>query len=619
MRTSAGSTNEAIKRNEQLNTSLSALVNKTLVNFNQAAAEIGNIVFAPSAGKSLDFVNNILEAFNQPQEAEGVGTKVAKGILGGLGNYLSGPGLAVIGAVFIRLFSGLTVFGAEALKTLLNLSSGSDKIAQAQSRVNAILAQNPQLIDAIISKEMSLLQVENQILGVIRQQNSARTVASTITTSLAPRVPAPRKYGGFIPNFADAEIMGARSEGYNAQRSFEVNNPVLGRVTVNNREKTNAVPVGGYPAGSFIVNPNQLGQVAGVPLESIERMKSKGFVPNFAKTIAKDYPEKTKPSSRLSMIYAKKGTGVPNTFQGEASIGGYQIPINFLGSGYVASNVKKPSDADLEKQLGDLLVKFTNRFAEKIFEPNPELKAAKKLKNFKELSNTGSFGSIVGTVFESAVDLAAGRPNEGRAQNAGIDFSSPNELLKKMFPGLRGQFEAKVNADKGQIDSVAEKAIKNGLISPQLKQIITDDLGGKYQKQKKSSKQTKQQTKLVLPPKKYEGFIPNFAALEEAVQREKSAGIASSMIRIGANDGLRNNNNPMGLGVYNTRDEPSGLGQGISRRKSKGFIPNFASKAFDENYRNKVRSAGQRGTKEAAQPPILDKSAGKAAGVMENL
>ena len=598
LKTSVGSTNEAIKRNEALNTTLSALVNKTLVNFNQAAAEIGNIVFAPSAGKSLDIVNSILEAFNQPKETEGTGTKVAKGILSGLGSYLSGPGLAVIGAVFIRLFSGLTVFGAEALKTLLNLSSGSDKIAQAQSRVNAILAQNPQLIDAIISKEMSLLQVENQILGIIRQQNSARAVASTITTSLAPRVPAPKKYGGFIPNFADAEIMGARSEGYNAQRSFEVNNPVLGRVTVNNREKTNSVAVGGYPPGSFIVNPNQLGQVAGVPLESIERMKYKGFVPNFAKTIAKDYPEKTKPSSRLSMIYAKKGTGVPQPFQGEASIAGYQIPFNFLGSGYVASNVKKPNDADLEKQLGDLLVKFTNSFAEKIFEPNPELKAAKKLKNFKELSNTGSFGSIVGTVFESAVDLAAGRPNEGRAQNAGIDFSSPNELLKKMFPGLRGQFEAKVNADKDQVDSVAEKAIKNGLISPQLKQIITDDLGGKYEKQKKSSKQTTQQTKLVLPSKKYEGFIPNFAALEEAVQREKSAGIASSMIRIGADQSLSNYSNPMGLGVYNTRDEPSGLGQGISRRKSKGFVPNFAK---------------------GSNTADIDKSAGRAAVAMESL
>jgi TP901 family phage tail tape measure protein len=600
LRTSVGSTNEAIKRNEALNATLSALVNKTLVNFNQAAAEVGNIVFAPSANKSLDIINSILEAFNQPKETEGVGTKVAKGILSGLGNYLSGPGLAVIGAVFIRLFSGLTVFGAEALKTLLNLSSGADKLAQAETRVNALLAQNPQLIDAIISKEMTLLQVEDQILSIIRQQNSARAVASTITTSVAPKVPIPRRYGGFIPNFADAEIMGARSEGYNAQRSFEVNNPVLGKVTVNNREKTNSVPVGGYPAGSFIVNPNQLGQVAGVPLESIDRMKHKGFIPNFAlQQIEGDYPERTRPNTRLSMIYAKKaGRG---EFTGDAEIGKYIIPIKFRGSGFNATNVKKPKDADLETQLGQKIVQFTNSFASKIFEPNPELQAAKKMKSIEELPNAGSFKSMVGTVFEAAVDLAAQRPNEGRAQNAGIDFSSPNDLIKKMFPGLTGQYEAKVNAEQPQLDSVAEKAIKNGLISPELQEIL-GGLGFKYQKQKKKAGEKTAAVKLVIPggknPKKFGGFIPNFAALEEAVQREKSAGIASSMIRIGANDGLRNNNNPMGLGVYNTRDEPSGLGQGISRRKSKGFIPNFAK---------------------GNNAPDMDKSAARASAAFDNL
>lgn len=615
LKTSVGSTNEAIKRNEALNTTLSALVNKTLVNFNQAAAEIGNIVFAPSAGKSLDIVNSILEAFNQPKETEGAGTKVAKGILSGLGSYLSGPGLAVIGAVFIRLFSGLTVFGAEALKTLLNLSSGSDKIAQAQSRVNAILAQNPQLIDAIISKEMSLLQVENQILGIIRQQNSARAVASTITTSVAPRVPAPRKYSGFIPNFADAEIMGARSEGYSAQRSFEVDNPVLGRVTVNNREKTNSVPVGGYPAGSFIVNPNQLGQVAGVPLESIERMKHKGFVPNFAKTITSDYPEKNRPSTKLGLIYAQKANKAPAI--GKASFGGYDIPIAFEASGFSGKRIRKPKDADLEKQLGDYIVKFTNNFANKIFEPNGQLQKSAKITKADELSNIGSFKSITGTVFETAVDLAAGKINEGRGQNAGVDFASPNQFIRNLFNGIgASQLEAKVNADPAQLNSVAQKAIQNGLISPQLKQIITGDLGGKYETQKKKAGQKRAGIRLTGG---YGGFIPNFAALEEAVKREKSAGIASSMIRVGADDTLRNNSNPMGLGVYNTRDEPSGLSQGISRRRSKGFIPNFASKAFDENYRNKVRSAGQREVAGGGIPPILDKSAGKAAGVMENL
>lgn len=602
LRTSASSTDEAIKRNEVLNTTLSSLINQTLNNFNQAAAEIGNIVFAPAAGKSLNILNDILNSFNQPKETEESGTKIAKGILSGLGNYLSGPGLAVIGAVFIKLFSGLTVFGADALKTLLSISSGADKIAQAQSRINGILAQNPQLIQAIMSKEMSLLQVEEQILNVIRQQNAARTVASTISTAIAPRVTAPKRYAGFIPNFADAEITGARKQGYNPQRSFEVDNPVLGKVTVNNKEKTNSVSVGGYPPGSFIVNPNQLDQVAGVPLESIERMKNKGFVPNFAKTIEKDYPEKTKPSTKLGLIYAQKAAKAQT--RGTASFGGYDVPIAFEASGFSGKRIKKPQDADLEKQLGDYIVKFTNNFANKIFEPNGQLQKSTKITSADELSNIGSFKSITGTVFETAVDLAAGKINEGRGQNAGVDFASPNQFIRNLFNGIgASQLEAKVNANKDQLDSVAQKAIQNGLVSPQLKQIITDDLGGKYEKQKKKAGQKKAPIRLT--GGKSKGFIPNFAALEEAVQREKNAGIASSMIRVGSNQNLTNNNNPMGLGVYNTRDEPSGLGQGVSRKKSKGFVPNFVKKISKNS--------------SASDSSKTDDSSKKAGSAMENL
>jgi TP901 family phage tail tape measure protein len=570
LKTSIGSTDQAIRRNEQLNTTLAALVNKTLVNANQASAEIGNLVFAPAVGKSLNALNSILDAFNQPQETEGTGTKIAKGILSGLGDYLSGPGLAVIGAVVVRLFAGLTTFGGNALKTLLGISSGTDKIAQAQARVNALLAQNPQLIQGILSKELSLLQVEQQILGVIQQQNAARGIAASIASRIAPKVPAPRAYGGFIPNFADAEIAGAKAEGYNAQRSFAVNNPVLGGVIVNNREKTNSVPVGGYPAGSFIVNPKQLNQVKGVPLMPIERMKNKGFIPNFADPISQNYPEKTNPSSKLSMIYAQKAE--KSKFKGDAVFGGNVIPITFFGSGYRASKVRKPADVDLEKQLGDYIVKFTNNFAEKIFEPNEELKRAKKLRSVEELSNKGSFRSITGTVFESAVDLAAGKPNEGRGQNAGVDFATPNEFIKRLFNRMPGAYEAKVNADKDQLDSVAQKAIQNGLISSQLKEIITD-LGGVYQTKKRAGGV---KTTSLKAPSKAQGFIPNFAALEDAVKREKSAGIASSMIRVGASEKLISSNNPAGLGVYNTRDEPGGLNQGINRRRSKGFVPNFA-------------------------------------------
>lgn len=578
LKISSSSANEAILRNEQLNTTLSALVNKTLVNFNQAAAEIGNIVFAPSVGKTLTAINSILEAFNQPKESEGAGTTLAKGILGGLGTYLSGPGLGVISAVILRLFGGLTTFGASALKTLLGISSGTDQIAQAQNRVNQLLAQNPQLIQAIMSKEMSLLQVEQQILNVIRQQNAARATAATISSAIAPRVPAPRKYSGFIPNFADAEIMGARSEGYNAQRSFEVNNPVLGRVTVNNREKTNSVPVGGYPAGSFIVNPNQLGQVAGVPLESIERMKHKGFVPNFAKARAPAVSRGRTGdimtySDQVSMIFPRKVKKTSAVGFGEAA--GKKIGVKFPIAGFNPKLAIKPQDSDLEQTLGSNLIKFTNDFIGKIFQ-NPDV-AVPKISKIEQLSNAGSFKSIVGTVFETAVDYATENTNADRSQNASIDFMSPNQKLRQLFQNAPGQYEAKNNALGPNLDKTAQKIIDNGLLPPNAKK----ELGDKYRKESAAFRDAELaraglKKKAGVTKKAFRGFIPNFAALEEAVQREKSAGIASSMIRIGADDGLRNNNNPMGLGVYNTRDEPSGLGQGINRRKSKGFIPNFA-------------------------------------------
>ena len=62
------------------------------------------------------------------------------------------------------------------------------------------------------------------------------------------------------------------------------------------------------------------------------------------------------------------------------------------------------------------------------------------------------------------------------------------------------------------------------------------------------------------------GYIPNFAggSLDEAVERERAAGLPISQIRINQSGKLRNAQNPEGLAVTNTRDEPTGA------------IPNFA-------------------------------------------
>jgi hypothetical protein len=84
----------------------------------------------------------------------------------------------------------------------------------------------------------------------------------------------------------------------------------------------------------------------------------------------------------------------------------------------------------------------------------------------------------------------------------------------------------------------------------------------------------------------FNGLIPNFNALSDAISRENRAGINLSQIRVGHAPQLANGLNPLGLGVYNTRDEPMGLKQGINRAIRENInpkvygttknIPNFA-------------------------------------------
>lgn len=575
LNTARASTDQAIQRNAALNQTLAALTNKTFVNLKEAAAKIGEITIAPTLKTGLGGLNAILGEFNQPEEAQGIGTKIATGLLKGIGSYLSGPGLAIIGVAFIKIFGGLTKFSAEALKSLIGIASSADKIAAAQARVNAILAQNPGLIQAVISKDASLLQIENQILKIIQQQNAARAAGAAISARVAPvvaAVPVPKvktRSGGYIPNFVSPtmqEKMGAYAGGYTPGAVKR-----MGGMYYNTAESI--VQFAGADGPAIMPPQNSL---AGENYRSsfkkqvgFDPYAYHGYVPNFAPLQA-NYPEKTGPSSRVSMIYAKKAMGnVPFKSQtGYAKYGGYDIPIQFNTAGFSAQRVKKPADVDLETQLGNYLTKFTNNFAQRIFAGGPAGSSA-RIGGIGELSNKGSFKSIVGTVFETAVDLAAGKLNEGRPQNAPIDFAAPNTLLRRMFGNAPGAYEAKVNNNQDQLNSVAQKMINTGLVSDSLKSAI--GLKGKAEGKRRAR----------VKPARFRqasfGHIPNFAALQDAIAREQAAGVNPNLIRVGTSSSLMSRSNPLGLGVYNMKDEPAGLQQGVNRYS--GSIPNYAKDA----------------------------------------
>ncbi|NBP58988.1 hypothetical protein EBU71_21065, partial [bacterium] len=290
----SGATNEAISRNEELNKTLAALLNRTLANLTKVGSEIGALTLQPAIEKVLGGLNSALESFDI--KGDSVGSKIGKGIFEGIGSFISGPGLALLIGVFGKIFLNLTRFTTDAVKTLLGLNKNAQAQAQIQERINNILAQNPQLVQNILNKQVSLLQVEKDILTVIQAQSRARqqstAIATTITRGLMSRgvtaekglITTKEKSRGFIPNYsANREIMGAISGGYMPGQVRSMNIPNYGRVTYNTAEEVKRFSGLSQP-GIMPPEQSEAGKAYKQKFKDkygIDPYASKGFIPNF--------------------------------------------------------------------------------------------------------------------------------------------------------------------------------------------------------------------------------------------------------------------------------------------------------------------------------------------------
>ena len=161
----------------------------------------------------------------------------------------------------------------------------------------------------------------------------------------------------------------------------------------------------------------------------------------------------------------------------------------------------------------------------------------------------GLINNIKGELFERWIL----ENNEGliaaNTPNAPLDFQYKDDVKNAKKNILIGA-EAKVG-----------EFTNHGLISKAINQKFGYD-----NKNEKSNNISQLGVLDVLVPSSARGYIPNYAQspLENAVQREREAGLNTNQIRINQSGKLRNAGNPQGLAVTNTRDEPTGR------------IPNFA-------------------------------------------
>jgi TP901 family phage tail tape measure protein len=615
LKVSSSSTNEAVLRNEALNQTLSALINKTFVNLTKVGADIGRISFQPTFENLLQLLNRGLEQLDV--DSKTTGGKIGRGILEGIGDFISGPGVVLATAVLGKLLINLGKFAADSLQTILNINVKAQERAQIQTKINQVLAQEPALVQAVYNKQISVLDVENKILSIIRQQTVEReraaALSATIAGGLAGRGVTTRggtlkaKSQGFIPNFASSEIMGALAGGYTPGYVRKMNIPGEGSITYNSAERVKRFPGLSQPA---IMPPSrsQAGQTYKDTFSSVYGFNpyaSSGFIPNFvsnAKMAAAIRLGRMTEEDAAKLGYVRSDVKIAQrksqtvlnkpTPLDVSSIASILLP--FIGSSrrlvgpfspkgksseFAITNIpvygmkKAALEGDLVDDKRRLFTNITDSILTNTTAFIDTLKPLGKTVNrgtlataFSSSGEKGAYGAVrgaVGSAFEIGVKTALNYTSLESGKGFGdFDVRGGRNIgnLQRLFGFTTLLADFKGGLSQGNLQSFASKIYK--------------ELGGRREgfsttKGKKAS----------------DGFIPNFSALNEAIDREIMAGVSPARVRIGQDRRLTSAANPLGLGVYNTKDEPLGLGQGIGRYGGKaksagaagGFIPNFVA------------------------------------------
>jgi len=638
LKISQGATDEAIRRNEDLNKTLSAILNKTVANLTRVGSDIGSLSFAPAIEKVLGGINTALESFDV--KGDGIGSKIGKGIFEGIGSFVSGPGLALLIGVFIKLFGNLAKFTTDAARTVLGLNKESQAQAQIQERINSILSQNPQLIQNILNKQVSLLQVEKDILTVIQSQSQARqqssAIASTLTRGLMSRgvsadkgiiTTTPRtKSQGFIPNFnANQEIMGAISGGYMPGQVRSMNIPNYGRVTYNDAETVKEFSGLSQP-GIMPPASSEAGKAYKQKFKDkygINPYASSGFVPNFGAQTKQIYPyAAVKSTDRKALSKQFKAGEEADASKGyeKATEKGNIVnsrSIDRYGYIYPSFSQSSPGRAvgtsggnkygfttypfpggnfDINENLYETvrqnLINTSSDYFKQLI-TQPKIVDTTRFKtNISSNLSRSAIESSLGQVFEAGIKSSISSLSLSEIANFDLNKSELSDIQQKFklpYGGFGNTYLAdlKNSLSEGNLNSMAGKisTASGEKFSGQ------DTIRAKKTQSRLQKDFTKQgyeklsgaEAAFVRSGKfKNQGFIPNFSPLDRALNTEEKMGGRGVLdFKPGLGLYVRDGKTQPNFAAV-MRDHPEGIANATQNSKkmqgmmSTGFIPNFA-------------------------------------------
>ena len=282
LKASTSASDEAYRKNEQLNQTLSAQLNATVQNLTKVAAVLGEDMFGPAIRTIATGVNDLIQFIEDSPIAKTLGGVFTKGI----GAFLSGPGLALAGVAIGKLVMNFVKFGKEAAQSFFSINKIASQFDQTTNLITEELMRQPHLLKQVASGEMSVdtaakkvnTQLDKQTQELIKQRGLATEIALAMSGTFAGKSGkvTKRRHGGAIPSFSPLGDAVAR------ERKAGVPNY--------------AIRVGSHPALRSGGNPGGLGvyntidEPRGIS-QGVQRYRSQGLnpktagmgIPNFVK------------------------------------------------------------------------------------------------------------------------------------------------------------------------------------------------------------------------------------------------------------------------------------------------------------------------------------------------
>lgn len=480
-------------------------------------------------------------------------------------------------------------------------------------------AKQEEYLLGVYNRQLAALQ---QVQGIAKSVTPALMAGGLSATS--GRVER-RGAGGYLPAQEAADVRRGVGGASASSRVVSIPNFAFGggkRGTMIANTSEYIVP--NFANGGSAIFNQDMARAYGLPAGARKISAAGGYIPNFARTINANEEYVALVGQKLaagqSLVsknerrYVVPGGGIARTGNNNQD----QIVFNVYGvpEQSAAGSTLEETKAALEDVGKNLAIKTASAVTGGVM-PKPEQMAKAKAK-----FNPGSLSAFAGSIFEASVGALLGDKSfediSAQTVTSRFDFDLSKDSPIKTAFGIKNPnsrfLEVKGSYNPSLMDSVAKKIYdvaimgeeatsqqKIGSKEAQAKNLSRprSDLnaltveegpvGNRITRQFKtigelekhiSSTYTSNFGNSVVPgspkfrenlwpsrtPRAALGYIPNFAQdpLEDAIAREMAAGVNPSTIRVTQDGRLRNAQNPQGLAVINTRDEPNGK------------IPNFA-------------------------------------------